>query len=180
MRLIGSAIAVLLVGASVAVLVGIRGEGSDRDARAEGPRRSPSPSAASPSLSPSVSPSPTVSPTPSPFVLPTIGVRPSPVAKPPAARPVSRPPLTVLNNSTIEGLGAQAAAKFRAAGWRIADVGGISGRYRYPTVYYDQGQLEAARLLVRQFPSIKVIEPRWLYPRLPGEGLTVVVTRDFE
>ncbi len=85
----------------------------------------------------------------------------------------------MLNNSTVEGLGASAAAKFAAAGWRIADIGGIRGRYRFTTLYYAAGQLDAARLLAREFPSITVIAPRSSVPLLPGTGLTVVVTKDF-
>lgn len=87
--------------------------------------------------------------------------------------------MTVLNNSTVDGLGATAAAKFQAVGWTIADVSGLRGRYKHNTVYYEPGQLQAARLLARQFPAITVIEPRSSVPRLPGRGLTVVVTRDF-
>lgn len=102
-----------------------------------------------------------------------------PSPKPAGPQAVVRPPLTVLNNSTISGLGADAASRFGAKGWTIADVSGISGRYRYSTVYYGPGQIDAARELMRQFPAISVLEPRSLYPHLPGKGLTVVVTRDF-
>ncbi|MGB9376418.1 MAG: LytR C-terminal domain-containing protein, partial [Mycobacteriales bacterium] len=80
----------------------------------------------------------------------------------------------------VQGLGARSAAKFRAAGWPVAEIGGIKGRYRVSTVYYDTGQYDAARELMRQFPAIGDIEPRSRYPELPGDGLTVVVTRDFQ
>ncbi len=92
---------------------------------------------------------------------------------------MQRPPLTVLNNSTVTGLGAASAARFREAGWTVADVGAVSGRYRHTTVHYEPGQLDAALELMRQFPSITVMEPRSRYPDLPGRGLTVVVTQDF-
>lgn len=103
---------------------------------------------------------------------------PPPVTSSPTAA-VAHPSLTVLNNSTIKTLGAQAAARFRAAGWPVATIDGITGRYRYTTVYYGPGQLEAARELVRQFPGIQVIDSRANVPELPGTGLTVVVTKDF-
>jgi len=94
-------------------------------------------------------------------------------------RLIQRPALTVLNNSTITGLAADSAARLRAAGWEIAAIGGLSGRYKNNTVYYGPGQHEAAYELMRQFPAITVVEPRSRYPRLPGEGLTLVVTRTF-
>jgi len=93
--------------------------------------------------------------------------------------PISRAALTVLNNSTIQGLGAEAAARFRMAGWPVAAVDGIPGRYSYTTVYYGPGQLNAARALVRRFPGIQVIDSRAHVQNLPGTGLTVVVTKDF-
>lgn len=163
----------VLVSAVVALLIAVRGKNAEGEVSAGRPAASAS-RPAPPSPSPSPSPTPSLSPTP-PAVAP-----PAPSQPPVGPRPVvQRAPLTVLNNSTIHGLAASAAARFRAAGWTIADIGGIPGRYRYSTVYYGPGQIEAARALMRQFPSITVIEPRSRYPNLPGQGLTVVVTRDF-
>ncbi len=103
----------------------------------------------------------------------------TPATTPATTPAVTRPALTVLNNSTITGLGAASAQRFESAGWRVQQVGSLTGRYRVSTVYYAPGQLDAARLLARQFPSIGDIEPRSNAPLLPGTGLTVVVTRDF-
>lgn len=175
LRLIGAAISVLLVGAVVGLLTltghPAGGEVSGRHARKTPPTASRPPASATPSPSTPVAPA-----TP-----PTPGARPSPTRPParPSTAPVVRAPLTVLNNSTIVGLAGESAARFRAAGWSIAAVGGIQGRYRYTTVYYGPGQLEAAQALVRQFPGIKVIDSRANAPELPGTGLTVVVTKDF-
>lgn len=165
----------LLVSSGVALLIAVRGHEVEGDV------------SAAPRASKRVEPTPSAAATPSsaPPLLPTLS--PSPSAEPlrPSPRPTlgpqapARAPLTVLNNSTISGLGADAAARFRAAGWTVADVGNIRGRYTYSTVYYGPGQFEAARALARQFPAIAVIEPRSRYPLLPGSGLTVVVTRDF-
>ena len=169
-RIVGAVIAVLLVSSGVALLLAVRGQEADGGVAAapsaSTSRKVPTPTLSSlPTSLATVDPSPTAPQLPSP--------------RPAGPQALQRPPLTVLNNSTISGLGADAAARFRAAGWTIADIRGISGRYRYSTVYYDPGQIEAARTLMRQFPAISVIEPRLLYPNLPGRGLTVVVTRDF-
>ncbi|MDP9239897.1 MAG: LytR C-terminal domain-containing protein [Actinomycetota bacterium] len=168
-RAIGAAISLFLVGATVGVLLAVGGHQADRDVSFNQTDRKspPGPTIPSPSALRSVEPSPVPSPAP------------PPVTHSPAPVPVTRPALTVLNNSTIKTLGAQAAARFRAAGWPVAAIDGITGRYGYTTVYYGPGQLEAARELVRQFPGIQVIDSRANVPELPGTGLTVVVTKDF-
>lgn len=174
-RAVGAGFALLLVSAGVAALIAVRGQQAGGDVSSTATAASRSPAAPSPTVaSPTPTPAPPTSPSPSPSLSP----RPTPPARvgPP---PIQRPPLTVLNNSTISGLAADSAARFRAAGWTIADIGSIRGRYRHSTVYYGPGQLEAARALVRQFPAVTVIEARSRYPNLPGDGLTVVVTRDF-
>ena len=140
---------------------------------------------------PSTTPSPTelyftppgvsLSPSPAP---PTRVVVPSPPPPPRATAatapkpPVARPPLTVLNNSRYTGLAARAAEKFRAAGWPIRETGNAGGRFRTTTVYYEPGQRAAAEALARRFPDIRRVLPR--FAELPGRGLTVVVTRDFD
>lgn len=86
------------------------------------------------------------------------------------------PPLTVLNNSRLRGLEDRAAEEFRAGGWPVADVGGLGGRIRATTVYYDAGQRADAERLAQEYGLPRVL-PR--LPNLPGTGLTVVVTRDW-
>lgn len=105
---------------------------------------------------------------------------PPPAAQAPAApaRPAVEPvPVLVLNNSTIDGLAARAAASFERAGWPVKDTGSLRGRIRATTVYYPAGQEAVAREFARRFDGIERVLPR--LAGLPGSGLTVVVTRDF-
>jgi len=83
----------------------------------------------------------------------------------------------VLNNSRRTGLASDVAAQLRAKGWPIAKVGNYRGRIAMTTVYYAPGQLPQARELAREFPQIERVEPR--FDGLPGQGLTLVVTRDW-
>jgi hypothetical protein len=123
--------------------------------------------------SPRASEPPVVAITPTPTVMP---VPPNTAAPSPTA--AARPPLTVLNNSRVNGLAARAARDFAAGGWRVAATGNLRGRTPHTTVYYAPGQEAAAAALRRQFPRIIEALPR--YDGLPGDGtLTVVVTRDY-
>jgi hypothetical protein len=100
----------------------------------------------------------------------------SPAPASPAA--AALPAVTVLNNSRVTGLAAKAAKDFETRGWRISGTGNLGGRLAVTTVYYGEGQRDAAATLRAQFPAIKEMAVR--YPGLPGEGgLTVVVTRDY-
>ena len=102
---------------------------------------------------------------------------PPAAAAPPAPAPPVEVPLLVLNNSRISGLADRAAADFRAGGWPVRDTGNSRGRIRATTVYYPPGQEAVARELARRFPAVQRVLPR--LPNLPGDGLTVVVTRDY-
>lgn len=96
----------------------------------------------------------------------------------PSATVLAKPPLTVLNNSKVNGLAKKAAGDFAARGWTISGTGNLSGRLPRTTVYYGAGQRAAAEELRREFPAIEDTAPR--YAGLPGDGgLTVVVTRDY-
>jgi len=97
----------------------------------------------------------------------------APAAPPAPARPAP-PALTVLNNSRLTGLAAEAAARYADGGWPIALVGNYNGRLRDSTVYYLPGQRAAALRLAREYGVPRVL-PR--PERLPGQGLTVVLTR---
>ena len=129
--------------------------------------------AASPSTLFSPSPEPSPSPSPSPVVVPTAAVSAPPTV--PAAPP--KLALTVLNNSNRTGLADRAARRFQAGGWPITLTGNFTGRVSDTTVYYAPGQLESARLLQRSFAGLTRVRPR--FEGLPGSGLTVVLTRDF-
>jgi len=133
-------------------------------------------------------------PTAKPAAKPTAkpAAKPAPAASveaaPPAteatepARPKAavRLPLTVLNSSRIRNLATSAAGDFRAAGWAVpeSNIGNTRYRVGVTTVYYLPGQEAAARQLMRDIPGVQRMRIR---PRaLPGKGLTVVVTREYD
>jgi hypothetical protein len=174
---LGAVGAVVLVIVSLLFLNGRSSSPGAGPAIEQPPTTSPTPASSSPSP-----PAPAVTPTPAP-VTPTPSVSPTapapPVSEPPAttAPVVAKVPVTVLNNSRRNGLGHEVAAELEAKGWPIAKVGNYRGRIAKTTVYYRPGQLPQARELAREFPQIRRLAPR--FAGLPGQGLTVVVTRDW-
>ena len=124
---------------------------------------------------PRVSPAGAAPPTPRGAAAPAAPAVAVPVMPRPAA-PVPGPPLTVLNNSRHHDLAERAAARFRGGGWPVAVTGQFTGRLRASTVYYSPGQQAVAQRLAARFGLPRVL-PR--FAGLPGQGLTVVVTRDY-
>ena len=147
---------------------------------AQSPASSPAavPTAAPTSAAPTAVPTTAAPAPPSPAAT----APPAPVPPPvPAATTApaapSRPAVTVLNNSRITRLADRAAARFEAQGWPVAETGNYRGRLSVTTVYWAAGQQEAAERFAAAF-----VVPRVL-PRpagLPGSGLTVVLTRDYD
>jgi len=130
---------------------------------------------------PRVSPAAPAPPAPPTPQAPPVAVpgTPRPVAVPATPRPAvpaPGPPLTVLNNSRYHDLAERAAARFRGGGWPVAVTGQFTGRLRASTVYYSPGQQAVAQRLAARFGLPRVL-PR--FAGLPGQGLTVVVTRDY-
>jgi hypothetical protein len=122
----------------------------------------------------SASPSPSTSHSPRPKPTRTAPVQPPPARTHP---PVAKAPVTVLNNSTRTGLAARAADQLASGGWPIDLVGNYRGRLPVSTLYYVDGQSRVAHLLAAQFPAVARVLPR--FDGLPGEGLTLVVTREW-
>lgn len=93
-------------------------------------------------------------------------------------------PVRVLNNSTINGLAATAADKFRKAGWNVIEVGNFpeqqGGRIITTTAYFRPGTDEepAAKALAAQF-SMRPNERSAGIANL-GPGVIVIVTNDFD
>ena len=119
---------------------------------------------------------------PSPLAPPPVAATsPAPVAAAPApARTATRSlvvPVTVLNNSRIDGLADRAAARFEAGGWPVLKTGNFRGKIPSTTIYYERGQEASARAFARRFDGIVRVRPR--FATLPARGLVVVVTRDF-
>jgi hypothetical protein len=89
-------------------------------------------------------------------------------------------PLVVLNDTTISGLGKQAAGTFEAGGWRVTQVGNLQNDILSTCAYYDpsaKGARASAELLQRQFPAIKRVVPK--FAELPPGPIVVVLTPDY-
>jgi LytR cell envelope-related transcriptional attenuator len=148
---------------------------------AAAPAPSPSPSASAP---PSTSASPSAPATPSATAEPTSQLPATTPPPPPqtTSQAPARAPLTVLNNSTIRGLGERAAAQARAKGWQVASIGNFAGVIPVTTVYYtpgNPGEEAAAKRLQADLPQVSRVLPR--YAGLPPTptGVVLVVTRDW-
>lgn len=105
--------------------------------------------------------------------------KPAATAEPPIGV-LKRQPLTVLNNTTIQGLAQRAASTFSARGWKVGGIGNYTGRIASTTVYYDAGnrtEQQAAAALAGQFAGVMHTAPR--FAGLPGSGLTVVLAPDW-
>jgi hypothetical protein len=89
-------------------------------------------------------------------------------------------PLVVLNNTTVQGLAEQAAARFEAGGWKVTSYGNYQNDILSTCAYFDPatpGARAAARALRAQFPTIKRVEPK--FPQLPAGPVVVVLTPDY-
>ena len=129
----------------------------------------------SPSPPQSIAPSPSTT-APAPPVSEPPATQ-SPAAQSPAATEAPRLPVTVLNNSRIQHLAARVAADLAAHGWPVRRTGNFTGRIAETTIYYASGQRASAVRLAREFHQVRRVEPR--FAGLPGQGLTLVVTRDW-
>jgi len=90
-------------------------------------------------------------------------------------------PLRVYNNSTIQGLAADAAADFRRGGWTVTDTTGYPyGTIPTSTVYYRPGTDEqpSADRLAAEY-GLKS-EPRFQGIGDASPGLIVIVTKDYQ
>lgn len=91
-------------------------------------------------------------------------------------------PVTVLNNSAVNGLAARVAAVLESNGWPIADLRNYSEtQVSATTVFFTAGAADeeaAAQALVAQFPQISGgAQPR--FDGLDGTGLTVTAVGDW-
>lgn len=115
-----------------------------------------------------------------PSAPPAAGGRHPAVSRHPVQRPsaAAQPAVTVLNNSRIYHLAAHVAGELQARGWPIAATGNLTGRLPETTLFFAQGEWNAAHSLAQAFPEITTIRPR--PAGLPGGALTLVVTRYWE
>jgi hypothetical protein len=101
----------------------------------------------------------------------------APVATPSPRLAAGTATVTVLNETDIRGLAEKEAARITAAGWHVRRTKDVNARYAVTTVFYERGQEDQARLLLRTVPSVKEMRLR---PNifLPTGGLIVVVASD--
>ena len=104
----------------------------------------------------------------------------------PSAGNVKSMPLVVLNNTTVEGLAAQAAERFQAGGWTVTRFGNYQNDIASTCAYYDPstpGAQAAAEALQQQYPTIKRVEPKFApvpgAEPLPPGPVVVVLTPDY-
>lgn len=110
---------------------------------------------------------------------PAVTTPPAPVVVEPPA-PV-RVPITVLNNTRINGLAVDIGRAFTGGGWEVRATGNYSNTdIALTTVYFTEGDLvqqQAALQLQQQFPTLSGPAPRFFdVPGDPGPGLVVVAT----
>jgi hypothetical protein len=125
-------------------------------------------------------PAPTTTTTTQPAA-PTTTVAPPPPATTGTPGPKQRVSIRVYNNGTIKDLAARAAAEFRAAGFKVVQVGNYpQGVIPTSTVYFTSapGEKQVATELGHDF-GLRVL------PRFPGiafasPGVIVIVTNDFQ
>jgi len=111
----------------------------------------------------------------------TSGTAPAPPGGDGNGEPGKSQPVRVYNNSTVSGLGEQAADDLRAVGWNVVSV----GNYPYGTIptssaYYRSGTAEqqAAEDIADDF-GMKV-QPRFTGLNTFPDGVIVIVTKDYQ
>jgi cytoskeletal protein RodZ len=97
--------------------------------------------------SPAPSLTTTPSPTPSATTETTPSPKPSKTTKEPEPQVARNAPVSVLNNTTIQGLAATYSVKVRDAGWSDVRVGNWRGSIAGNTVYFPPQFAEQAKLL---------------------------------
>jgi hypothetical protein len=99
---------------------------------------------------------------------------------------VAKQPVTVLNETQVNGLAAKVAGALESGGWATAGTGAYPGKdVAATTVYYTQGdeqQQRAAAALVAQYPQQLhgPVARFFAVPNQPTPGLVVVTTGDWK
>ena len=115
-----------------------------------------------------------------PTVVPSSSIPSSATSSGPASL-IGSKPLIVLNQTTTPDLAAQAAQRFKRAGWHVGSTQeGYQNDVITTTAYYDPaiaGAKRAALALQRQFATIHRVAER--FPELPPGPVVVVLTTDY-
>lgn len=136
-----------------------------------------------PTAPPPTAPSPTSAAPPGtetpllPTTPPPSSTAPPPASTTPPEQVRTRVAVTVLNNSTTNGLAGRAATALRNLGWNVPQVGNFGGNTRTTTAYYGPGPGEqaAAELLATDIGAVAA--PR--VAGLPNGAVVLVVTGDY-
>lgn len=147
-------LAVVGVVVLIVAIVALRAPKSPANHQAAATRSPTSSSATSPGTHTSAAPrtSTPVSPSTTPSIVPT------------TAQLKKDVPLIVLNNTTTQGLAADAAQSFEQGGWTVTSTGNLVNNILSTCAYYDPSVAHAqaaAQALQRQFPGIVRVEPRF-------------------
>jgi hypothetical protein len=115
--------------------------------------------------------------------LPELSISAPPVVADPPAD--VKAPVTVLNETDVNGLAGSIAGQLQAAGWETPATAAYPGSdISVTTVYYTDGdttQQQAAQALVNAFPQIHGPAPRFFdVPGQPDPGLVVVAAGDWK
>jgi len=90
----------------------------------------------------------------------------------PSSEPV-RPPVVVLNQTTVEGLAARTAEALEEAGWEVVEVASFRSDVPETTVYYPVDMEEAAIAMEAEWDGIDRVMP--VFAGLSEEALTVIL-----
>jgi len=93
------------------------------------------------------------------------------------APPELREPVGIANQTDVEGLEDLARDRLEEGGWEVAAVSGFTGNVPETTVYYPEGQEEAAEALAAQFPEIGRVMPT--FEGINNTRLVVVLVEDY-
>ncbi|MFD1148829.1 LytR C-terminal domain-containing protein [Saccharothrix hoggarensis] len=135
----------------------------------------------SPSPSPAPSESPTSGATTPPATTGNPGTPGATDTPPPPVTTAPKPPVRVYNNSTTQGLAAEATEDVEKAGWQVAEKGNYSqGLIPTTTVYFRPGTDEEAS--ARELAQIigARVEPRFDGIQNAQPGIIVIVTNDYK
>jgi hypothetical protein len=92
----------------------------------------------------------------------------------------ARPSVAILNDTTINGLGAQAQADLTAQGWTVISATTYTNNIASTCAYYDPSDPAneaAALVLQQQFPWIKRVKER--FAELPSAPIVLVITASY-
>lgn len=123
---------------------------------------------------PATSSTPTPEPTKTTSKATPTPSKPKP-SKTKATQPVVRRdvPVSVLNNTTIQGLATTYSAKVRAAGWTVGAIGNWRGSIAGNTIYYPSALLEQARLLGRDLGIGRILP---IIATMQTDRLTIILS----